>query len=142
MPGTRRLLPLLALLAGFALPAAPARADLMTACAPEVQRFCADVSRGRGRVSACLASEMASLSAACRPEVQGVMQSPLTPAYVRRALDPSFSAPLPPACVGPAKALCPGIPPGNARVFACLYARSDRAGKTCSDAATATLRGR
>ena len=142
MTGTRRLLPLLAVLVGVALPVAPARADLMTACAPEIQRFCADVSRGRGRVSACLASEMAKLSVACRPEVQGVMQSALTPGYVRRALDPSFNAPLPQACVAPAKALCPGIPPGDARVFACLYARSDRAGKACSDAATATLRGR
>ena len=85
---------------------------------------------------------MASLGAACRPEVQGVMQSPLTPGYVRRALDPSFKAPLPQACVSPAKALCPGMPPGDARVFACLYARADRAGKACSDAATATLRGR
>jgi hypothetical protein len=140
MTGTR-LLPLIAVLAGV-LPVAPARADLMTACAPEIQRYCADVSRGRGRISACLASEMASLGAACRPEVQGVMQSPLTPGYVRRALDPSFQAPLPQACVTPAKALCPGIPPGDARVFACLYARADRAGKACSDAATATLRGR
>ena len=92
MPGNRRLLPLLAVLGGLALPAAPARADLITACAPEIQRFCADVSSGRGRISACLASEMARLSAACRPEAQGVMQSPLTPGYVRRALDTSFKA--------------------------------------------------
>ena len=96
MTGTR-LLPLIAVIAGVALPVAPARADLMTACAPEIQRYCADVSRGRGRISACLASEMASLGAGCRPEVQGVMQSPLTPGYVRRALDPSFKAPLPQA---------------------------------------------
>jgi hypothetical protein len=137
-----RLLPLIALLAAVSLPGAPARADLMTACAPEVQRFCSDVSRGRGRISACLASEMARLSAACRPEVQAVMQSPLTPGYVRRALDPSFRAPLPASCVGPAQSLCPNIPAGDARVFACLYARADRAGKACSDAATATLRGR
>jgi hypothetical protein len=135
-----RLLPLLALVAGIALPGQPARADMMTACAPEIQRFCSDVSRGRGRISACLASEMARLSAACRPEVQGVMQSPLTPGYVRQALRPGFQAPLPASCVAPAKALCPGIPAGDARVFACLYARSDRAGRDCNNAATATLR--
>jgi hypothetical protein len=141
MPETSRLVPILALIAGLGVPVAPARADLMSACAPEIQRYCSDVSRGRGRISACLAGEMGRLGAACRPEVQGVMQSPLTQGYVRRALDPSFSAPLPAACVAPAKTLCPGIAPGDARVFACLYARSDRAGKTCSDAATATLRG-
>ena len=139
MTGTR-LLPLLALLAATLLPVAPARADLLRACAPEIQRFCADVRSGRGRISACLASEMARLSASCRPEVQSVMQGPLTPAYVRRALDPSFRAPLPAACVTPAATLCPNIPAGDARVFACLYARSDRASQTCNNQAQAALR--
>jgi hypothetical protein len=141
---TARRLPLLLVvaLALLAAPALPARADLMKTCAPEVQRFCADVSRGRGRISACLASMMPSLSKACQGEVQGVMASPFTPGYVRRALDPSFSAPLPAACVAPAKQLCGNIPASNARVYACLYARSDRAGKACNDAATATLKGR
>ena len=142
MPRTRRLLPLFAMLAGLAVPALPARADLMTACAPEIQKFCSDVSRGRGRISACLASEFARLGPACQPEVQGVLGSPLTPGYVRKALDPSFKAALPEACVVPAKTLCPAIPPTSARVFACLYARSDRAGKACNDAANATLRGK
>lgn len=142
MPKSRLSLPLLALVAGLAIHAPPARADLMSTCAPEVQKFCSDVSRGRGRISACLASEMPKLSAACQGEVQGVMASPLTPGYVRRALDPAFTAPLPAACVAPAKQLCPGFPAGSARVFACLYARSDRAGKACNDAATATLKGR
>ncbi len=143
MPSTRRLLlPLLAVLAGMVLPALPARADLMSTCAPEIQKYCSDVSRGRGRISACLASMMPSLSKACQGQVQGVMGSPLTPGYVRRALDPSFSAPLPAVCVAPAAQLCPNIPASNARVYACLYARSDRAGKACNDAATATLKGR
>ena len=52
----RLLLLLVAVLAVLSLPAVPARADLMTTCAAEVQRFCSDVSRGRGRISACLAS--------------------------------------------------------------------------------------
>jgi hypothetical protein len=142
MPKPSPSLLAIALLAGLALPALPARADLMQTCAPEIQKFCSDVSRGRGRISACLASMMPSLGAACRVDVQGVMASPLTPGYVRRALDPSFSAPLPAACVAPAKQLCPGFSAGSARVFACLYARSDRAGKACNEAATATLKGR
>ena len=142
MTGTR-LLPVLAVLAaGLAAPALPARADMMSACAAEVQRFCSDVSRGRGRVSACLASEMARLSGSCRAEVQSVMASPLTPGYVRRALQPGFSAPLPAVCATPARTLCPNIPATDARVFACLYARSDRAGRDCNNAATATLKGR
>lgn len=137
-----RILPLFAALATLVATgvAAPARADMMTACAPEVQRFCSDVSRGRGRISACLASEMARLSPGCRGEVQSVMAGPLTPAYVRRALQPGFSAPLPAACVTPAAQLCPNIPATDARVFACLYARGDRAGRACNNAANAALR--
>jgi hypothetical protein len=140
MSESRRLFPVLALVAGFALPGVPSAADLMTACAPEIQRFCADVSRGRGRVSACLASELGRLGAACRPEVQGVMQGPLTPGYVRQALQPGFEAPLPASCATPAKTLCPSISPSDARVFACLYARSDRAGRACNSAATTALK--
>jgi hypothetical protein len=137
-------LPLLALVAGLAagLCPVPGRADMMSACAAEVSRFCSDVSSGRGRISACLAAETNNLSGACRAEVDGVMSSRLTPAYVRRALDPSFRAPIPAACAGPAQSLCSGFPNNDARVFACLYARSDRAGRACSDAATSTLRGR
>ena len=143
MQTVRRLLLLLvAVLAVVAAPALPARADLMQTCQPEIQKYCSDVSRGRGRISACLASMMPSLNRACQGDVQGVMASPLTPGYVRRALDPSFTAPMPAACAAPAKQLCPGFPAGSARVFACLYARSDRAGKACNDAATATLKGR
>jgi hypothetical protein len=142
MLNLRRLaVPLLAALAGLVAPAVPARADMMTTCAPEIQRFCSDVSRGRGRVSACLASQFGQLSAACKPGVQAVMQGPLTPRYVRRVLDPSFRAPLPAACTAQAQSLCPDMATDRGPVFACLYARSDRAGKACSDAARATLQG-
>jgi hypothetical protein len=127
------------ILAGFA---APAKADMNTTCASEIARYCADVSSGKGRISACLASMMPNLGASCRVEVQGVINGFLTPGYVRRALEPGFSAPMPPACVAPAKTLCPGLPANSARVFACLYARADRAGAACNAAATATLKGK
>lgn len=136
---TRILLPLVAL-AALTWQAGAARADLMSACAPEITRYCGDVSQGRGRVSACLAGEMGNLSAACRPEVQAVGRSRLTPADVRKVFDPAFRAALPHACVAPAARFCPGVPVGGGPIFACLYARSDRVGKDCSDAARATLR--
>ena len=119
--------------------ATDARADLMTACASEASQYCADVSKGRGRVSACLAGQMGRLSPACLPEVEAVGQSRLTPGYVRKVFNPSFRAPLPPACAAPAAEFCRGMTPGEGRVFACLYARSDRVPKACSDAAQATL---
>ena len=138
----RKLLAL-ALVAGAAVTAAPeARADMMTSCAPEITRYCSAVTQGRGRVSACLAGHMGQLSSACRADVAAVGRSPLTPRWVRPVFDPTFKAPLPQSCTAAAAQYCPGMTAGEGRVFACLYAFSDRVGKTCSDAAQATLKGK
>ena len=75
-----------------------------------------------------------------QPEVQAVMQSRLTPGYVRNALNPAFKAALPQACTASAARFCPGMPASGGRVLACLYAYSDHIPKTCSDAAQAALR--
>lgn len=133
------LLPVLALATVLTAHATDARADLMTACASEISRYCADVSKGRGRISACLMSQMGRLSPTCLPEVQAVARSRQTPSYVRKALNPAFRAPLPEVCAAPAAQFCPGMKP-EGRVFACLYARSDRIPKTCFNAAQATLK--
>ncbi len=133
------VLPVLALATVLTAHATGARADLMTACASESTRYCADVSKGRGRISACLVGQMSRLGPACVPEVQAVGQSRLTPGSVRKVFNPAFRAALPQACAAPAAQFCPGMTPGEGRVFACLYARSDRVPKTCSDAAQATL---
>ena len=134
------LLPVLALATLLTAHATDARADLMTACASEISRYCADVSKGRGRISACLMGQMGRLGPACRPEVQAVAQSRQTPSYVRKALNSSFRAPLPEACAAPAAQFCPGMRSGGGGVFACLYAHSDRVPKACLDAASATLK--
>ncbi len=133
------VLPVLALATVLTAHATGARADLMTACASESTQYCADVSKGRGRISACLVGQITQLGPACLSEVQAVGQSRLTPGYVRKIFNPAFRAPLPQACAAPAAEFCPGMTPGEGRVFACLYARSDRVPKTCSDAAQATL---
>ena len=134
------LLPVLALATVLTAHATDARADLLSACAPEISRHCADVSKGRGRISACLMSQMGRLSPTCLPEVQAVARSRQTPSYVRKALNSAFRAPLPEACTAPAAQFCPGMRPGEGPVFACLYARSDRIPKACSDAAQAALK--
>jgi hypothetical protein len=130
----------LAVAAAVAGPAPPARADLMTACSSEVREFCSDVARGRGRISACLAGRMDRLGAGCRPEVQAVAHGRLVPRDVRKLFTPSFRADLPAACAAPAASLCPGVPQGDGRVFACLYARTDRVGSACSTEAEAALK--
>jgi hypothetical protein len=117
-----------------------ARADLMTACAPEVRALCADVDEGRGRVSACLAGYMDRLGPACLPEVRAVAQSRMMPGDVRRLFQPGFRVDLPQACEVEAAQLCPGVATGDGRVFACLYAHTDQVGPVCSVEAKAALR--
>lgn len=133
------LLAPLALAAGLA--AAPAgAAGLTTVCAPEIARYCSDVSSGRGRVSACLASRAGELSSACRASVQALARNPLTPAWVRPVFDPGTKVTLPQACAAPAARYCSGMAPSGGAVFACLYGYSDRVPASCTNAAEATLK--
>ncbi len=133
------LLSVLALATVLMAHATDARADLMTACASETSRYCADVSEGEGRISACLVGQMGQLSPVCLADVEAKEQSLLTPGSIRVVFNPAFRASLPEACAAPAAQFCPGMTPGEGRVFACLYARSDRVPKACSDAAKAAL---
>ena len=133
------LLTILALATVITAPAGVAHADLTRACAPEINRYCADVNEGQGRISSCLVGRMRQLSRGCLPEVQALGKSQLTPGPMRKIFDPAFRVPLPQACAAPAARFCPGMAPGEGRVFACLYARSDRVPEACSDAAQATL---
>ena len=136
----QKLVPI-ALVAVALLAGAPeARADVMSTCASEIGTYCSAVSKGRGRVSACLAGHLGQLGTACRADVAAVGRSPLTPGWVRPVFDPGFKAALPQACAAPAAKYCPGMNAGEGRVFACLYAFSDRVGKTCGDAAEAALK--
>ena len=109
-----------------------AGADLLPACASEVTEFCADVDQGEGRVAACLAGRWEKLGSGCLPEVQAAAQSPLVPEEARRIFDPAFRADLPPACEAAGANLCPGVTPGDGRVFACLHARISRVADACS----------
>ena len=129
--------PVLALAIVLTAYATDARADIMTTCTSEISKYCADVSEGEGRIVACLVGQMGRLSPACLADVQE--QGPNAPDPMRKVFNPAFRAPLPETCAAPAAQFCPGMTPGEGRVFACLYARSDRVPKACSDAAQATL---
>jgi hypothetical protein len=133
------LLPVLVALGVLAGPATPARADLLTACSPEVRTYCADVRQGRGRITACLASHRDQLGSGCLPEVQATARRRTMPSQARRVLGPGFRADLPPACTVAAARYCPGVPAGDGRVFACLYARADRVDPKCTSAAKAVV---
>ena len=139
MPG-RRLAStaLLALVLAAVAPDA-ARAQLMTACASEIERYCNDVTTGRGRMAACLIARLDALGASCRPEVEAAATSWLAPPAVRSMLGSSFSAQLPEVCAPEAARLCSDVSPGGGRIFACLYARADRVTAECQSAARTAI---
>ena len=111
----------------------------MNSCASEVSRFCAGVDQGKGRVTACLASQVDKLGAGCRPDVEAAAGSRLVPNSLQKIFDPAFRAELPLACEAAAARFCPGLPPGSGRVFACLYAHTNQIGGSCSTEAQALL---
>ena len=117
-----------------------ARADLMTACASEIGKYCPDVATGRGRVVACLAAWRGSIGAACQKEVTTALNSRLTPADMRASLAPGASVALPAACTQEAAKFCRGVPTGDGRVLACLYARGNRVDATCRAQARAAMK--
>jgi hypothetical protein len=59
-------------------PAAPQRAGAAQACKPDIQKFCASVQPGGGRIAACLKDHAADLSADCKKAA--AQQRPATPA--------------------------------------------------------------
>src|SRR5690349_9885613 len=52
----------------------PAQSDPRTACAADVQKFCAGVQPGGGRVLACLKQHKDQVSDGCKQAVMGAMQ--------------------------------------------------------------------
>jgi hypothetical protein len=62
------VLPLMALAQGAAEPKATpeARAKMRDACAADVQKFCADVERGKGAMRTCLEAHQTQLSDGCK----------------------------------------------------------------------------
>ena len=129
---------ILALAIALTAQATDARADVMATCTSEISKYCGDVSRGEGRIVACLLGQKSRLRPACLAKVQELAR--MSPAFVRMVLDSSFRASLPEACAAPAAQFCPGMTTREGRVFACLYARADRVPKACSDAAQQALK--
>lgn len=81
-----RILTSILLLAALAVPAAAqqgltltpeGRAKLMEAarlCRPDIERFCAKVKRGEGRIFLCLSDHRAELQPACRTTLEAARQ--------------------------------------------------------------------
>ncbi len=118
-----------------ALPAT-ARAGLISACKAEISANCADVTKGRGRISACLMAHEDKLSGGCRGEVVKVRESRTFQRYVPGGFEalPGWAqnAGLRQACASDVTRYCPRVKLGDGRLLACLYARLNSVSKTCS----------
>lgn len=90
----------------FFLPAAQAAEQGDSGgCRAEVQKYCADVKPGGGRMLHCLKAHEGDLSPTCRERM----------AEGRRKME-SFSE----ACKADAEKLCNGIEPGKGRIVHCM----------------------
>ena len=94
----------------------PARAD--SACLPDMQKFCAEVPIGEGRVLTCLRAQWANLAGACQREIQRIDN---------RAREVSQ------ACVNDIFQWCPNVRPGYDRIRTCLWSRWKDLSSTCRD---------
>lgn len=106
-----RLVPLL-----FALGMPIGAAAYTPACYKQVKQFCGDIEPGAGRLTDCVVRNQPQFSSACRPEVHAVIE--------QRG---RFSH----ACKANAEKLCPGIKPGQGRLYACLKFNEDRLTTSC-----------
>lgn len=90
-------------------------------CAAEVQKFCASVQPGGGRVMECLKSHEADLSPACRARGEK--------GKARKESREAVHA----ACKDDVAKLCGGVAPGGGNVMRCLRDNKDKVSATCRD---------
>lgn len=85
------------------LAAGSARAE--DACRPDVERLCAGIPQGGGRIAACLKANEAAVSPACKAELASVR---------RKAREVGE------ACADDVGSFCADVPPGKGAVLGCL----------------------
>eukprot|EP00879_Flechtneria_rotunda_P008992 GHRR01009415.1.p1 GENE.GHRR01009415.1~~GHRR01009415.1.p1 ORF type:complete len:539 (+),score=221.10 GHRR01009415.1:802-2418(+) len=85
---------------------------LAEACRADVDKFCAKVEPGQGRVHKCLREVSKQLSPTCRLEEMRMEE--------KEADNVQFSISLLRACSGEKGLFCHDVQPGSARVFRCL----------------------
>jgi hypothetical protein len=89
-------------------------------CGDDVQKFCANIKPGAGRVTRCLEEHQAQLSPTCQAKVDADNRK------VKEALA-EFSE----ACQSDVVQLCPGVAPGGGRQLKCLSANDYALSRKC-----------
>lgn len=126
-----------------ALPDTVQADNMMAACEAEIVANCTGVSKGRGRISACLYAHDDKLFGACKSEVIKVSNSRALqknmPTGVQSLQGSEYEAGLRNACTSDADKLCTGVKTGNGRILACIYSRSNSVSNACSSATKIVL---
>ncbi len=99
-----------------ALLAGGARAE--DACRADVERLCAGIPAGGGRITACLKANQAKVSPECKAELASV---------TRKAREVGE------ACADDISSYCPGVEPGKGAVLRCLAENSVTLSPRCKE---------
>ena len=110
-----RIICLLVCLLSIGLPLNEARADVEK-CLPDVQKFCAGIQPGEGRIEACLQANERKLSAVCRRTIR----------EVHEGIQNYFAD-----CREDARNLCRGMR-GGAKIQECLRKNKRKLSRKCS----------
>ena len=102
------------------LPIGAARAQ--SACRADVERLCAGIPSGGGRIAACLKANQAQVSPACKAELASVAQK------VKEVGA---------ACEDDVHSYCAGVQPGQGRILRCLASNEASLAPACQ----AVIRG-
>lgn len=101
-------------------------AKLEDACAPDIKKYCKDVTPGEGRMLYCMQAHEDKISAKCAFELGDAAES------VQAAADVLKEGVV--ACKAEIGGVCGTIQPGQGRVAACLIANKSTASKDCVEA--------
>lgn len=107
-------------LEGDALRARKFVEEVGKACRSDVDRFCAGVEPGGGRVLGCLAQHRFELTSSCEFEVSRIAEARERIANIRRA------------CTADVEGLCKDVPPEVGPILECLSANEERLSSGCS----------
>lgn len=108
---------------GLCLATASNAQRALDACVFDMQKFCADVEPGAGRMLECLHKNDKQLSANCKDAMAGVKQK----AAAKRGNRIN-------ACQTDIDKLCKDVPRGGGRLSECLRSHSDQLSAECKEA--------
>lgn len=89
------------------------------ACRPDVERLCAGIPPGGGRIRACLEANQAQVSPACKAQMASI---------TRKVKEVGA------ACADDVQSYCPDVKPGQGAVVRCLAANQATLAPACRDA--------